>query len=583
MTLSLQQSADNSPLGQWHGAPPAWHAGRPRLLVLPFAAYDYDGYQAVYARRLAEWLANRLHATEVVTAALPLLLGQSGGRRGYAALTRLPEPEQVLALGRPAGAEWAVFGRLNLRDQAEWEIFLLNLATGELTYGDQAEHPPERPLEALAVVGLQILRAMGVPPLDDDARSRLFGYTSRQPEAIRAYLLAADWLVDPERNQAMLTAALQHAFHALELDPTFFAAADLVLTEALARLEGDETEASPGLELLKRLAQHAPDYHKVPAAIGLVWQRGGNQAEAARAYREALRLSPGHPYYLFRLGVTLDALDDPEALTTLEQAVTADPANLAALDLFGARLANQGRLDEAIALWHHQLEKQPTHAPALTNLGIVADQQADPTRAYQLFEAALAADDAYLPALDRLADLAARRGEANRAIELLEQALRLGPDDPHRLERLARLLGEAHRPEQELATLNRLVALRPTAWLARYAIAARLRLLGRRDEAIVAYRQVLEQQPDHRPTLIDLGYLLGTRRELTEAARLLAHANALAPDDPAAAYNYAVVQMERGDWLAAERLLEQVKRQQPDDPLPDRVLAELARRRRRGY
>ena len=99
-----------------------------------------------------------------------------------------------------------------------------------------------------------------------------------------------------------------------------------MIAEALRRLDGPEEQAQAGGYLPRRLTRPAPGYHKVPATVGMVWQRGGDHAQAVRAYREALRLSPGHPYHLFRLGLSLDALDDPEALPALEAAVAADPS-----------------------------------------------------------------------------------------------------------------------------------------------------------------------------------------------------------------------------------------------------------------
>ena len=576
-------AAGANSLGAWYGSPPAWRGDRPRLVVLPFAAYDYDGYQVVYARRLAEWLAVRLHSTDRVDAAFPLLLGSTTGQPEYAMLTRTPEPEQVRALCAPVGARWAVFGRLNVLDRVEWEVFVLDVLTGALVLGDEAAHPPEHLLEAVTVLALQILRVIGVPPLDDDARSRLFAGGTRSPEAVRAYLLAADQLGHPARTEADVAGAIGYAFTALSHDPDFHAPADLLIGAAMRRLDGPADEAEAGLRLLRQLGEMAPGYHKVPAAVGTVWQRGGDQAQAARAFREALRLSPGHPYYLFRLGAALDALDDAEALPVLEEAVAADPDNVAAQDLLAARLANAGRLAEAMALWTAQLERNPEHAPALTNLGAAYEGQGDVDRARQHYWAATRANPDYAPAFDRYADLAARQGEHRRAAELLQRLAHLRPDEPVVLDRLARSLAHANRPEQELATLRRLTELRPDYWPAHYLTAARLAALGRYDEAIAAFYRVLEQQPDHVPSLIELGILLGRRRQLTEAARLLGRAYQLRPEETAAVYNYAVIQMERGAWDEAEGLLQGVKALAPGDPMPDRVLAELARRRRRGY
>src|SRR6186713_2822019 len=119
MTSGDFVGGESPSLGAWQGPPPAWRGDRPRLVVVPFAAHDYDGYQAIYARRLAEWLANHLHATDTVDVAFPLLFGARQGETAFAMLTRLPEPAAVRALCAPVGAQWAIAGRLNVREQVE--------------------------------------------------------------------------------------------------------------------------------------------------------------------------------------------------------------------------------------------------------------------------------------------------------------------------------------------------------------------------------------------------------------------------------------------------------------------------------
>ena len=175
MTSGDGEATAASELGAWQGPPPAWQATaapgraalrRPRLRRLP------DRLR----RRLAEWLATRLHATGAVEAAFPLLLGQNRGAPDYARLTRLPEPAQVRALTAPVGANWAVFGRLNLTEKLECELFVLNVAGGELVLGEASEHEPERALEAMTALALQ-----------NPARDRRAGAGRRRPiAALRA-------------------------------------------------------------------------------------------------------------------------------------------------------------------------------------------------------------------------------------------------------------------------------------------------------------------------------------------------------------------------------------------------------------
>lgn len=104
---------------------------------------------------------------------------------------------------------------------------------------------------------------------------------------------------------------------------------------------------------------------------------------------------------------------------------------------------------------------------------------------------------------------------------------------------------------RQLDAIDELIRERPDDLAFRFGRACCLEDLGRIDEALQAYVDLLDRRPTHFGGLTNLGSLLFERGRIAEARPYLTAAAALHPADPVALVNLAQLQAADGDTAAA--------------------------------
>jgi tetratricopeptide (TPR) repeat protein len=235
-----------------------------------------------------------------------------------------------------------------------------------------------------------------------------------------------------------------------------------------------------------------------------------------------------------------------------------------------------------IYLWY---EKQPEHALALLR-GLAQAHPRNPLFAQQAADV----EDVYLH--DHAASLASWRAlfDAARAHRVTEPAMteiraRLG---------MAHQLDELYETDAAVDQLREVIEARPEAPFESFAYAhlllgRGLDRLGKRDEAVAAYRTALMTVPAHDPWLVAEGARAGLRKmpnadqalayrlsiegaralernDLTAAARVLSRSLALRPNEQSTRYRQARLLEARKEDLAAIELYESVMSAGADTP-----------------
>ncbi len=90
--------------------------------------------------------------------------------------------------------------------------------------------------------------------------------------------------------------------------------------------------------------------------------------------------------------------------------------------------------------------------------------------------------------------------------------------------------------------------------------------LGRLDEAMAAYQQALAINPNHIPTLSNLGVAYYQQGRLTEAQNTFRKVLSINPDDAETHYLLGATLIQAGDLAAAEAELTEALRLKPDLP-----------------
>ncbi len=235
----------------------------------------------------------------------------------------------------------------------------------------------------------------------------------------------------------------------------------------------------------------------------------------ARDFREALALQQQH-----RL---------TEAERLYRSVLERNPDHAQALFNLGLLCVRQGRLDEATELFGRALDRQPLFAEAHNAAGIALRLSNRHQEALEHYQKALAAKPDYaevenniglaLHALDRQAE----------AIAHYRRALAIRPDYAEAENNLGAAWRALHRYDEAAAHYRRALALNPDSAAAHGNLSAALQLQGRHDEALTHADRALALAPGFAEAHHGRGTILRTLGRLDEARQALERAIELAP------------------------------------------------------
>jgi tetratricopeptide (TPR) repeat protein len=236
-------------------------------------------------------------------------------------------------------------------------------------------------------------------------------------------------------------------------------------------------------------------------------------------------------------------------------------------------LHQDGRLDEAEALYREILSEVPEHADALHLNGLIAHQRGRHDQALADVDCAIASDNGnamyhanrarILRALDRHA----------QAAEAARSALALEPDNAETLCELAAALLETGNADEALNFTMQAVALAPeltaarhTQAMARFDLGCRAQEMDQLDEAEAQYRLALQADPEFVEALVNLGNVYRLLYQLEDAVDCYKRAISMVGKLPTVCGNLGVALQEMGDTRAAITWYDKALSTESDNP-----------------
>lgn len=296
---------------------------------------------------------------------------------------------------------------------------------------------------------------------------------------------------------------------------------------------------------------------RAQANLGHVLRAQGKLAAAADAFRAA-RAGEDSPTLRFALA---DVLTERGELAAAErefrEGLLAAPDNLSACYQLGWVCHQQGKLKEARDCYEQVLARDPRHAQALNNLGVLlldapalsqgaeevahgviglAHTTQDQT-AETAFRAALRYNPDFAEAHVNLGTALRAQGRLAEAEACYRQALSLSPDYADALANLGAVLHLQNRPNEAIETLNEALRLNPDSAEAHNNLGNIYVLTGRLTEAVTSYREALRLNPNSAETNNNLFNAHYRRGEVDEALRCWREAGRLDPGHAATTYS----------------------------------------------
>jgi arylsulfatase A-like enzyme/Tfp pilus assembly protein PilF len=309
--------------------------------------------------------------------------------------------------------------------------------------------------------------------------------------------------------------ALQMVRAVLEVDrDNVVAMASLanVLTKMNARTEA--------LEVFRRMIQIDPERDMPYLGASRTLRELGRFEEAEAYARTIMRIQPENPDGYTSAGdVMLDQNRYAEAEGLFRQALKVDPHSAIAISGLGNCLNRAGRLRDALAVLRKGREQDPTSQPIVYNLAVVVERLGDNVGAKRLYEDAIKLDAEHSMAWNNLGAIHDREGKREEAIKCVVRARQADPANLEAAYNLGVLLMRANRPADALPQLNDALRLNPQFAPAALQRARALTVLGKKEQALAAWKALTAAMPGAWLQVARLELSLGNEKEARAALK----------------------------------------------------------------
>lgn len=310
----------------------------------------------------------------------------------------------------------------------------------------------------------------------------------------------------------------------------------------------DLGELDAAKSAFERALARMPDQSDVLAGLASIEVEQQRWNEAQTLAKRALKVDPSNRVARYAIGMALRGLGrEEEARTQLSAGQGAKPRWIEeplTRELLSYRLTTSGMTEDASAaaaggnhgraveLYSQLARRNPGDATLRNNWAASLIELGRFDEAERVLKETLELDSKLFAVHLNLCDLYTRQNRLDQALPYGEQAVALGGDVGRTHLALARVLalkGDYARAYSELERSVQLDARNPQAYIALSETAARLR---RFPEARTWCRKVLELEPGHVPTRVNLALLSIQENDLEEAKRQLLECEKQAPELP---------------------------------------------------
>jgi predicted TPR repeat methyltransferase len=270
--------------------------------------------------------------------------------------------------------------------------------------------------------------------------------------------------------------------------------ASALLQQALQLHQQGKLDAAQ--DLYRQVLARAPRQFDALHLLGVIARQRGDARQAAALIREALQVDPGQARAHCNLGAALQDLGETQAaLQSYETALGLDPHYTLAWDNRGNTLRRLGRLPEALDSYERALALRQDYPDAWCHRAMLLHDLGRFDVAAASAERALQTRPAWPEALLALGNALQGLERFEEAVAAYDQALARAPRADIWCARGA-ALKKSGALAASLDSYDCALALRPDYALAQHYRANVLRALGRKDDALAAYRQALDLGAD---------------------------------------------------------------------------------------
>jgi tetratricopeptide (TPR) repeat protein len=313
--------------------------------------------------------------------------------------------------------------------------------------------------------------------------------------------------------------------------------------------------------------------------LGITYLKLGSLRPAASSLKKATELNPKHARAQIALADLMAGNRNPavtrEAERHAEQALSADPENIDAINVLARAELDLGQIDEAERHLKAALTKFPSNLRSSVTLTALKLRQKDVRGAEDVLKTAAERAPKSAPVATALGEFYLLFGRAQDAEAQLRRAHDLDPRDPRAALGFAMAQRRNNKMADAEATFKQLSGLPDSPYQTLYA--QFLFEQGRRDAAMAELRRLHTAAPKDRAMRDRLIAALLATNQPGEANQIISAALKANPKDVDALLKRSTIYLSSGKLGEAEEDLHTVLRYRPDSSEAHYVLAALRR------
>ena len=298
--------------------------------------------------------------------------------------------------------------------------------------------------------------------------------------------------------------------------------------------------------------------------VGLTWRQVGFWRDSASLWSRVLAVRPRTEIAHVNLGIALAEQGKvEEAIAHYREALGIRPDHAEVHGDWGIALAGQGKVEEAIAHYREALRLKPLYAEACNNWANALKQAGRMEEAAAQYREALRLKPDFPEARANLAMVLAGQGKSTVAIAQYREALRLDPNNARAQANLGAALAGQGNMAEAVAHYREALRLKPGYAEAHNNLGQALAIQGQMEEAAGHCREALRLQPDLAEAHFNLGNILAVKGKAEEAAAQYRAALRVKPAFVDAHNNLGIVLVKQGRLEDARREWQETLRLDP--------------------
>jgi len=303
-----------------------------------------------------------------------------------------------------------------------------------------------------------------------------------------------------------------------------------------AMKQGNTTIA---LQFFNAVLQHQPNHPVAKKGLRKL-QKGVSQDQSVQV--EIVDPSPEQINSLVNLYYTGQMIQTEQACRALLQTY---PLSSVVINLLGASLQGQGKLQEAVESFDKVIQLKPDYA-AYSNRGNVLKELGQLEEAVESYGSAIQLKPDFAEAYSNCAVALQKLGQFTEAKKSSDEAIQLKPDFAEAYYNRGAALQELGQFTEAKKSCDRAIQLKPDFPEAYSNQGSILQKLGQLAEAVESYDRAIQLKPDYADAYYNRGVAFQRQGQLAKAIENYDRAIQFKPDYVVARWNLSLLQLNNG-------------------------------------